>query len=366
MELSKSIDFLLDKAGDVIKYRLRKEILKDLSGAEEERLLEKIRQYPNYRLVESYVKPNGYIGLGMHSWDKFKETRMQDGEAAARLLSYYSIPKDSPIIRNYINALRSDSVLEEEFSYYNPEKERFRNRYIGIKNGGGLMVLVYTMQALLGYGDDEEVKPFVDISYKAFESLLSISSLDEIANFKPNLKKKYNYPYIEEGVYLPCVYHLETLSHTNSWRSVQAINTLADAINHINKIMKEDNNVHVKIGSNYYCPLWALIRPIKEFEIDNHDTILRRKLTDIARLGVGKKVTVIKRSADNVMEALSKDGILKPVFNSSYEKRRYLESIRYPGPYSEISLEADYKNEMSIWCDFTFWAVQFLNLVEQQ
>lgn len=31
MDLSKSVDFLLENAGDVIKYRLHKEILKDLS-----------------------------------------------------------------------------------------------------------------------------------------------------------------------------------------------------------------------------------------------------------------------------------------------------------------------------------------------
>lgn len=363
MNLSKSIDFLLDKAGDVIKYRLRKEILKDLSDSEEEMLLEKIRQYPNYRLVERYVKPNGYIGLGMHSWDKFKETPMQDGESAARLLSYYSIPKDSPIIKNFINALRNDIILEEEFSYYNPEKARFRDRYLGLRNGGGLMVLIYTMQAMLGYGDDEEVKPFIDISYKAFESMMAISGLDDITKFNPNLKKKYNYPYIENDVYLPCVYHLTTLSHTNSWRSEESIHKLADAINHLNNIMKDDNNVHIKIGSNYYVPLWALIRPIKAYGTGLHDTVLRRMLTEVAMLGVGTRVKVIERSVDNVMEAISEDGILKPVFNSAYEKRRFIESIRYPSPYSEISLEADCKKEVSLWCDFTFWAVQFLSLV---
>ena len=40
MNLSKSIDFLLENAGAVIQYRLHKEILKDLSPVEEENLLE--------------------------------------------------------------------------------------------------------------------------------------------------------------------------------------------------------------------------------------------------------------------------------------------------------------------------------------
>lgn len=105
--MNKSIDFLLENAGPVIQYRLRKEILKDLTQNEEENLLEQIYQLPHFKLVESYVKPNGYIGRGMHSWDNWKgevlhETPLQDGEAAARLLSYYAIPKEHPIIEGYV------------------------------------------------------------------------------------------------------------------------------------------------------------------------------------------------------------------------------------------------------------------------
>ena len=70
--MNKSIDFLLENAGPVIQYRLRKEILKDLTKNEEENLLEQIYQLPHFKLVESYVKPNGYIGRGMHSWDNWK------------------------------------------------------------------------------------------------------------------------------------------------------------------------------------------------------------------------------------------------------------------------------------------------------
>ena len=36
---------------------------------------------------------------------------------------------------------------------------------------------------------------------------------------------------------------------------------------------------------------------------------------------------------------------------------------QYPTPYSEVALEADYKDDLRLWCDLTFWAVQFLALV---
>ena len=64
--LQKSIDFLLENAGPVIQYRLRKEILQSITPLEEENLLEQIYQTPYFKLVESYAKPNGFIGVGMH------------------------------------------------------------------------------------------------------------------------------------------------------------------------------------------------------------------------------------------------------------------------------------------------------------
>lgn len=132
MNLQKSIDFLLENAGAVIQYRLHKEILGDLS-ATEEKLLEKVMQTPYYNLVESYAKPNGYIGVGMHSADRFMETHLQDGEATALLLSYYAIPKDTPLVKNFVAAMRDDEVLEHEFMFYPPARIKERNKHDGYK-----------------------------------------------------------------------------------------------------------------------------------------------------------------------------------------------------------------------------------------
>lgn len=76
MNLSKSIDFLLENAGPIIQYRLRKEILNDLSVSEEENLLEQIYQTLHFRLIQTYSKPNGYIGSGMHSWDNILNNKL--------------------------------------------------------------------------------------------------------------------------------------------------------------------------------------------------------------------------------------------------------------------------------------------------
>ena len=367
IDLSKSIDFLLENGGDVIKYRLHKEILKDISEDEEAVLLEKVMQTPHFKLLESYVKPNGYIGIGMHSWEKFKETRLQDGEAAARLLSNYAIPKDTPIVANFIRALRDDAVLEEEFSYYNPEVGRFQNRFVGLNCGGGLMVLIYACQALLGYGDDDEVRPFIDTSYRAFESLLHINSLDDIT--KRKILKKGDIRYIEPDTYFPCQYHLETLAHTESWRSDKSVDTIISAINYHDEIMTDAfmNAFSIKVGNQYNGPLWAYTYPFCAFESCKITgvTAQRKILTHLAMIG-GGRTDAVRKTADFVADVLSRDGMLRPEFESAYQKRRYKEGLEFPTPYSEIALEPSPKTDTSLCCELTFWAVQLLSIVERR
>lgn len=65
MYLDDSIDYLLRNGSVVVKYRLHKDILRDLDKTAEENLLEQVCRTPKYRLVERYQKDNGYIGIGM-------------------------------------------------------------------------------------------------------------------------------------------------------------------------------------------------------------------------------------------------------------------------------------------------------------
>lgn len=368
--LSKSIDFLLENAGPVIQYRLRKEILHSISKDEEEDLLNQIYQLPYFQLVRSYVKSNGYIGRGMHSWNNWKgqvlhEAPLQDSENAARLLSMYRIPKVHSIIENYVASLRDERILREEFSYIPPEIPRFANRFVGLNNGNSLMSIVYTMQAMLGYGDDyDDLKEFQQISLKGFQRILEISSLNQITKFDAHAKRKYNFPYIEADEYFPDVYTLEMLAYTNNWRSAENIAMLSQSINHINSIMKSDNNMHVRIEGKYYAPCYAFVRPFRAFNVDLIDTITyRRILSEIAMLGVGEKVDIIRQSVHNIKEAIDKDGILRMNFDVPHNKRYSPKKIEYPGPYTDVRLEADYKNKNALLCDLTFWAVEFLYLV---
>jgi len=368
VNLSKSIDFLFENAGPVIQRRLRGEILKILTKTEDENLLEQIYRLPNFKLVQGYAKPNGYIGSGMHSWDNWRgdvlhHTPLEDGEAAARLLAYYSIPKMHPLIKNFVMAMRDDEILHKEFSYIPPEVARFRDRFLGLNSGFCLMALAFAMQAMLGYGDDEYSLPYQQVALGAFASILPLSSIGDITKTRQS-NAKYNYPYIEDGTYFPGQYHLEALAYTEAWRTPENIAAMAEALNHYNAIMR-GVPVHVKIGSKYIvpAPLNMGNRPIRAFRADLIEAITyRRLLTEIAMLGVGSSVGVIRESLANVQEAIDRNGILQMDFKTPHNKRYSPKSIEYSTPYVDVRLEADYKRKYALECDLTFWAVQFLHL----
>ena len=367
----KSIEFLLQNAGPVIQYRLKKEILEDISDEEENSFLSKIYELPYFQLVQKYVKPDGYIGSGMHSRANWRgtvlqETPLQDGETAARLLSYYAVPKEHPIVVNFVKAMRDEEIMRKEFSHIPPEIDRYDNRFIGINNGNCLAALLYTLQAMLGYGDDyDDIIEFQQIALKGFSRVLEMTSLDEILKKRGGVERKNKLPYIESDEYFPDVYTLEVLAYTRAWRTKENVKMLADALNHINKIMKPDNQMHVKIKSRYYGPCFALITPIKAFDPDYIDIITyRRVLTEIAMLGVGEQVGVIKESMAAVSGAITEEGVLKMNLKQPHNKRYSPKNIEYPTPYVDVRLEENYRNGSGLDCDLTFWAVQFQKLVE--
>jgi len=97
-------------------------------------------------------------------------------------------------VTGLISAYRSDDVLYEEYSKRPPAEFRgFQSRSEGLRQGGGLNTLLYTLQAMLGYGDDGYVNHFQEISLDAFASMLQISNIEEIT--EDAQKKKGNFYY---------------------------------------------------------------------------------------------------------------------------------------------------------------------------
>lgn len=331
MNISRSIDYLLKNGGQLLRYRLRRDVLHDLNPGEEAGHLEKLRQSADYKLLLSHVHENGYIGRGMHSPEKYKTSHLDDGEAAARYIANTGIPADAPFVYNFVMALRNAAVLEEEFSYYNPEKARFVNRDLGLNSGSTLGVALNTCQALIGYGDDEAVKPFINISYRAFTSLLEVNSIQDLAEFNPRLKRKYNYPTISPETFFPCQYHLETLACTDSWRTPDSVELLAKAINHHDAICADGIPLAVKLNGKQIMPLWAYTQPFHELSFPGRAPNQRKTLTCLAKI-VGEKADVVRRSRETLEEMLDtgEGAILRTDFHTPYQKKCLKDTCESP------------------------------------
>jgi len=364
VDISRSVDFLLMNAGPVIRWRLHREILHDLTPEQEHVLLDEVMGTPRMQQLQQYRKPAGYIGRGMHSSGLGLESLLEDGESAARLMSNYAIPLEMSLIRDFASALTDDSQLAEAFSGTPAERLRFAERSRGMANGAGLLVLVYTMLALLGT-ENAEVAAFAETSFAAFDRMRSADSLADLTHTASPAKGRYAYPYVLEDEPFACQYHLETLAHTRSWRTPERVGALAQAVDRINEIMKPDDSIHVWIGSRRIVPYWAYCRTIKPFERnDAPHTALRKTITCLA-MATGDRTQVVQRSVANVLSGLQEDGVLRIPFTSAYRKKQFREGLGIPTAYSEIGLETSHRTDTSLWCELTFWAVQLLHLVGQ-
>lgn len=82
--MDRSIAFLTENAGPVIRLRVHRDLLGDLTFAKDTLLQAEIDQLPLVKPLKTYVRPSGYIGTGMHSWDNWRgqelhHTPLEDG-----------------------------------------------------------------------------------------------------------------------------------------------------------------------------------------------------------------------------------------------------------------------------------------------
>lgn len=102
---------------------------------------------------------------------------------------------------------------------------------------------------------------------------------------------------------------------------------------------------------------------IKKCDIKNIGILVESRLMEIAMLGVGEKVDVLKESLEAISAATNDEGVLKMNLAQQHNKRYSPMNIEYPTPYADVRLEENDKSGHGLDCDLTFWAVQFKTLL---
>lgn len=360
MDITRSIEYLLAHAGPVIRWRLHREILRDLAPEQEAALLQEVYATPAMQELLRHHRPGGFDGDGLHGGGAKGSSLLQDGESAARLLANAAIPPSEAVVRDLLSILRDEAALTDTFLHRPADAARLAVRHRALGCGGGIMTVVYALRAMLG-DEGDDVQQFAQTSYAAFARMAEAQSLADMTH-RDAANRRYNYPYVEEDELFPCQYHLETLAVTQSWRTPERVATVARAVDRINEIMKPDDGIHVRIGRQRLVPYWAYCRTIKPFDMtDAPHTALRKTLTCLA-MATGDRTQVVQQSVASVMAGLQEDGVLRIAFSSAYRRKQFRDGLGLPTAYSEVGLEPSHRSDTALWCEMTFWAVQLLHL----
>ena len=111
-------------------------------------------------------------------------------------------------------------------------------------------------------------------------------------------------------------------------------------------------------------PLWAYTQPFHELSFPGRAPNQRKTLTCLAKI-VGEKADVVRRSRETLEEMLDTDegAILRTAFQTPYQKKCFKDNLRIAHPYAEIGLEPNHRKDSALWCELTFWAVEFLYIL---
>ena len=165
------------------------------------------------------------------------------------------------------------------------------------------------------------------------------------------------------------------LAYTKNWRTPENIRMVTGTLNHFGKIAKSGNwigGVGRKMNDNRFkCTSCAWCAPFRAFHPEIIEVLMyRRPLTELAMLGIGNSVDVLAESAVNILHSLDDNGILRLRFDLPHNKKCSPRFLEYPTKYVDTRLEQYYKSRQTepvgLLCDLTFWAVQFLTLVEKE
>lgn len=223
---SKSIDFLLENAGASIRYRVKKEILGNISNVEEAALQEEIMAEPISVLIANCQKENGWLGNGFHGPNK-NAGPYENQECGTKYLAEKGVKKDNPVLQKAMEAFVT--VPLSDLCYRTKGKVYDEFKYAA--NGQNLIRCACIARA--GYDDVIDIKPQIQLSLDSFRRVLEVDSVIDVSRTIKSCKYRLFNNYEK----WPCRYHFDILAHTDSWKSEENSQMLAKAFE---KLMRTD------------------------------------------------------------------------------------------------------------------------------
>ncbi|GKX66368.1 hypothetical protein [Inconstantimicrobium mannanitabidum] len=335
-----TIVYLLENACNSIKYRLKSEVLNNITHDEKIELQKQILSEKNVKEIISVQKADGWIGNGFHG-SNAHAPGMLNQEGGLKYLIEKGIQKDNPIIERAISSFSNRDITDLCYR----TKGKLVDEYVYPCIGHRLYIT--TIIAHAGYEDKVDISNNIKLAFDSFISVLNIDSIDDLLTvYKGKLC-------FRDGIKWPCIYHLRTLAYTKSWRTHRNIQKLADSINKLIEILPlVDNDIYTKYKSQLVAPSEAFINQPFIPSFNNNDVSQKwfERMELLAKCGVFPYVDKLQSELTLMKaEALMSNGILKLSVNP-----KNLSSFKVWGPYGGLALEENWRIKNRQWNDLTF------------
>jgi hypothetical protein len=228
MNKQELVDFLLENAGESIKYRLHSEILgTPVNDAIMSQLQERILQQRRVQKIFSYQHADGWIGDNIHG---VIGTGL---DCSVFTLRDYGVEANNEGLQRAKHALLNPGVNE-------PYERNFPGGHLLDRdNHGGVSFFKALILASLEAENEPLVQEQISLALECFRRVLKVNHLDEVSVEK-RIRNYENARYFKEGKMFPGYPHYAILSHTASWRTAENKRMLIKAINHTINLKPEE------------------------------------------------------------------------------------------------------------------------------
>lgn len=339
--MNKAIEFLLDNACPSIRYRLKKEILRDMDSYEEEALQSKILED---KLIQEFLarqNSDGWIDEDFHS-EKGIET-------AIRLLSEKGVLSKGFPMQKMLNELERREDTFDKGCLFNVGK------VLDEKGFGGSKLIRATIFAYAGVEDKEFIQDQIQSAIDKFEFVLSIDRIEDITE---EYKNKLIF---KDEVKWPSIYDLRLLAFTKTWRSKENEKIIISSIRQLIRLSPIPDILvlkgHQLIAPASFC-MHDFYPDMSTFK-DKDWMIWFHRMELLSRLGIVKYIEELKNQVDFLINILYEgDGIFKKRLSHYYFTKW--------GTYIGLALEKDWRTEKRRMCDLTFRSLLILHYLEIQ
>ena len=334
------LEYLLENGGSSIRYRIRREILNEDKTSEEMKVLQnEILGKPKIRKILNTQHEDGWIGRELHGGVA------QGLDSSISYLLNSGIEKDSSLMRNTAQALLMNKTQVQ------PYRTTFKGGdALDLGGRGGNRAIRAGVLADLGEENNLIVQHELEIAISYLRDSLLYDSIDD---FSVNNNKAIRY--YKENARFPGSNHLNLLSATQKWRTIENIELVKKSILHCMKIMKGQNHdIMYKSGSHFVGPFnfkWSFVDfNIEEIYQDSYALVWwLRSLYKLSKIGVINDIPEFRKSYDYLYQLVISQDILNKQTEQSLKRFK-----------DTLSIEENWRNKKSVFCDVIFYGIMIL------